>query len=965
MEQPVTNDNVESVDTSSSKLEDSQAGNLPTGQYAAPHTGVDWHHLQHLMAKLVIILAYGWYCFYFILEYRPERGTESIAGQYEAPFQDHLSTLKNLWCPRDTRDSCIFTTNWIYPAFLGLTFITFFTRKQAIQPHQAGGKFALHGDMDFVLWSWIGLAMPLCIYFCYYMYYKWYTNEEEWNLSVEDGGWTDGEKLDKAAGTWANRFGDVAMIALSFFMIPASRHGPVLNLMGWHPYHACTIHMFAGWVSFWGSWLHFICYIIRYASSKYPTARNPICIETQGGWPGYRWIFPPAMCFTYNKVPNYEWFNPETNTTDLIDPPCFRDCGKQINGFYGTIAILAFTILALTSMQVVRRYKYTVFYFSHIICAPIFIIFVVMHWKFIYYYLVPSACYYFATQAPFLVQYSRKTVDNYGLKIVNVMDIPCRQSPKPTVKLTESKTEQWKREEEAHKAKRSLLARIFSPDSIDWLDEQLNRRGPQDKSIEHCVSFDFIVSETGFEQFYPGMYGNIWCPDASMKSHPFSVTHVPGRTDQLRIIFRVFGKWTDLLARSLIQLPSERGFQQSDLPIPKIMMDGWHGPDHLVGSALNHDKVTIVTAGIGITAFLSMFTELIEVLCFRKDGLFVTMDEIEGEPITTQFELHWSCRDENLIKYITDEYFQPLIEESERYGGVMTGTADYQGVRCLIHIHRTGEAGAKTLNPTSLWKSFRDPTERGLMELDFGLMGTFGTAWVPYRFSFGRYESFYKHIPSVIVFTTCLWCGWAGAQQMGFWLWPNVFGFPEVLRNFVRGLFYLPIVAFSFAIAWLAHVIMDWTRNVEASVNAKQKARRTSKQNKGTMKTVDDDEILGASWNGGRGNMGPSSMSQSMIGGGQIGPDGDFLEEDTPDGVLFENKMISLESTSGRPNLDTVLQGEGVDDFASTGLYMCGPAQLIRGCKEAAGTTVCRTGERVQNLIKGNKFVFYEEKFEW
>ena len=72
------------------------------------------------------------------------------------------------------------------------------------------------------------------------------------------------------------------------------------------------------------------------------------------------------------------------------------------------------------------------------------------------------------------IQYSRKTVDNYGLQIVNILDIPCRQSPKPN-KLTESKTEQCRREVEAHKAKRSLLARIFSPDSIDWLDEQMNR----------------------------------------------------------------------------------------------------------------------------------------------------------------------------------------------------------------------------------------------------------------------------------------------------------------------------------------------------------------------------------------------------------------------------------------------------------------------------------------------------------
>ena len=430
--------------------------------------------------------------------------------------------------------------------------------------------------MDFVLWSWIALAIPLFVFFYYYMYDKWYTNKPEWT----DGSWSEGQKLEYAAGTWANRFGYVAMVALSFFMIPASRHGPVLSLFGWHPYHACTIHMFAGWLSFWTSWLHFICYIIKYSTSYYPRSSNAICEEEQGGWPGWRWIFPPAICFTYNNQKSYEWLNPETDEIEMIDPPCYRDCGKMINGFYGTVAILAFTILAVTSMQVVRRYKYSVFYFAHVICAPLFIIFVVMHWKFIYYYFVPSAVYYFATQVPFLVQHSRTTVENYGLKIVNVMDIPCRQSPK--------KKEGEPEQELA--PKKSLLARIFSPDSIDWLDEQLNRKGPQAKSIEHCVSFDFMVSEVGFEQFYPGMYGNIWfvlyimnyyyylfiiillfiiiiifataashfklipyfvythivynrCPDASMKSHPFSVTHVPGRTDQLRIIFRVFGKW--------------------------------------------------------------------------------------------------------------------------------------------------------------------------------------------------------------------------------------------------------------------------------------------------------------------------------------------------------------------------------------------------------------------------------------
>merc|ERR1712188_346407 len=119
------------------------------------------------------------------------------------------------------------------------------------------------------------------------------------------------------------------------------------------------------------------------------------------------------------------------------------------------------------------------------------------------------------------------------------------------------------------------------------------------------------------------------------------------------------------------------------------MMDGWHGHNRLVGSAFNHDKVVIVAAGIGITAFTSMFTEMIEILCFNDDGMFVTRNEIMGTPVTKKFVLHWTCRDENLIKYITEEYFRPLSEKATLMGG---DDESYSGVRCKIHIHRTGPA---------------------------------------------------------------------------------------------------------------------------------------------------------------------------------------------------------------------------------------------------------------------------------
>lgn len=632
--------------------------------------GFDLNRTFNALAVWSLVIFWIWIAFYWMLQYAPmplihEPGSKSNEYKYTDVV---VGAIKNAMCPTSQSGSPISYCVWYFPALISFTIVALLVRLKAFVPHKP--KF-LAGDMDFILFSYIAIAIPLLIFFGFYMYKKWPDGGRQ--ASIEDGE-TDNEWYARVAGTFANRIGFVGFWFLTFFMIPATRHGPVLAVLGWHPYHACTIHMFCGWGSFWCSWLHFIFYIIKYAVTDYEA-------------PVYSWmfIFAPRMCWTWNTKTG--GLMNETTGEIILDedghpepPEGYGNCKKMLSGFFGTVSLLFFTILVITSMQVVRRYKYQVFYFSHVICAPLFILFCSMHWSLTYQYSWPSLFYYFATQAPFLLQHSRKTINNFGLKITDVMDIPCRQSPK----------QKQGEQEPAPAPQRSLLARIFRPESIDWLDEQINRRGPQDKSIEHCVSFAFAVTEEAFEQFYPGMYGNIWCPDSSMKSHPFSVTHVPGRNDQLRIIFRVFGKWTDLLARSLIQLPSP-GHQQEFLPIPKIMMDGWHGPNHLVGSAFDHDKAVIVTAGIGITAFLSMITEMIEILCLNEDGMFIKMQDIQGVPLTKEFALHWTCRDENLIKYITDEYFQPLMEKAKRkYGNDADG-----GVPCTIHIHRTGPAGQK------------------------------------------------------------------------------------------------------------------------------------------------------------------------------------------------------------------------------------------------------------------------------
>merc|ERR1712238_505606 len=98
----------------------------------------------------------------------------------------------------------------------------------------------------------------------------------------------------------------------------------------------------------------------------------------------------------------------------------------------------------------------------------------------------------------------------------------------------------------------------------------------------------------------------------------------------------------------------------------------------------------------------------------------------------------------------------------------------------------------KTINPSSLWKSFRDKTERGVTEIEYGLLGTFGVPWQPYRFSFGRWDNLWQHIPSILMFNAILWCSYFFSFRVHFWLNANAFDLPRALNYFVRILDFVP-----------------------------------------------------------------------------------------------------------------------------------------------------------------------------
>merc|ERR1711935_230727 len=299
----------------------------------------------------------------------------------------------------------------------------------------------------------------------------------------------------------------------------------------------------------------------------------------------------------------------------------------------------------------------------------------------------------------------------------------------------------------------------------------------------------------------------------------------------------------------------------------------------------------------------------------------------------------------------TDEYFQPLMDRARRKGG---DSEDYQGVRCHIHIHRTGPAGQKTINPSSLWKSFRDKTERGVTEIEYGLSGTFGVPWQPYRFSFGRWDTFWQHIPSIVMVNAILWCSYFFSFRVHFWLNANAFDLPRALNYFVRILDFVPTIFISFVLGWAGHVLMDWTENVKVKkTRSEYMAKNTHKTVADNLEDSDDDDDINL-----MGEERETSDDTDIVTPVQSTRGAAVCKHDAPN-------MISFDSTSGRPDFEELMETEESHRHASTGIYLCGPEVMIKNCKKAAGMGCQHAAERLQMCIKKNKFVFYEEKFEW
>merc|ERR1711957_227956 len=502
------------------------------------------------------------------------------------------------------------------------------------------------------------------------------------------------------------------------------------------------------------------------------------------------------------------------------------------------------------------------------------------------------------------------------------------------------------------------------------------------------------------QQFRPGVYANVFVPDMSIKSHPFTVMHVPGKENECRIVFRVFGKFTDLLARSLLRLV-EPGFDQEYLPIPKLMIDGWHGVDTFA-EAVNHDKVVLVAAGIGITAHMSLFCELVEMLCFQKDGLFTKQSDVLTCLQTKEVTLHWMCRDENLIRFITDEYFAPFLARASSAHASKEFTLENGPARCRVVIHRTGPLNSKDVHQSSLWKSFVEKDVEGPSAVDYTTLGTCGVPWMPSRFTFGRHETFLGSLPAMLMFLCIFWFSYWFTFRVSVWISSNPFAMKGFMKNLNNGWICVPTLIVAFGFASLGHRLLDWRDN--AAFSKANEQRRTLGAEEWTTKFDQLERALCENKNETITDLISSATSEEERGlyewaavqhknktlelsnmmkleSLEIAWDDQCpLPAKEPEKALPEqpmstevgSKYFTLTSKGGRPSgedmiLDCADHCEPGCEFdpISTAIFLCGPEAMISSVKKATGLSCMVAMESTQNFVKKNKFVFYEEKFEW
>ena len=208
--------------------------------------------------------------------------------------------------------------------------------------------------------------------------------------------------LQKKIGSTGNAAGMTAMVALSFFLVPVSRHSVLLSLAGWAEEKAVRLHIWAGRIAIVGATFHGLAHMLRWWTMGVSVVRM---------------LLPGGAC--------WRWNNGDVTPSFCADGSAEGECTcyELFRNFTGLVAVLALLVIGFSSLPSVRRNSYTIFYTLHVTAGPLTLIVTMLHWNRMLLFLCPSIIYYLASTVPILIQLLRSYLNEGGVKLLSATEL--------------------------------------------------------------------------------------------------------------------------------------------------------------------------------------------------------------------------------------------------------------------------------------------------------------------------------------------------------------------------------------------------------------------------------------------------------------------------------------------------------------------------------------------------------------
>ncbi|KAL7548356.1 hypothetical protein ACHAWF_011648 [Thalassiosira exigua] len=763
----------------------------------------------------------------------------------------------------------------------------------------------------------------------------------------------------------ANDFGKLGSAALSFLLIPTSKHSPLTGAMGWSEVHALRLHITAGCVVLFGGIAHGVYHAYNWLAVK-----------------GYGWndIFPGKECYR-----------------GLIHREYDKDCHELLVNLLGILCGLVLLVLGASSLYWVRRNYYRTFYVLHVTVSIALLFGLVMHYNKMIWYLAPSAVYYLGCNLPVHLESLGKYWRQGGIRVERATCVPDSGG---CVELTLRMNH-----ESDH---------IVDGDRGNALDE-----------LRACIDtvgayVQLLVPEisTQSHPFTVFSHPNINPGCVRILFRPRGNNFTASLSKRLRDL-TLFPEPTPSEIENHSSTFSNHGTTPSrEASCPEMLANGVrHGTTDMLDRALRHDRVVIFAGGAGLASYLSLIHALASLAASRaadavdkseeddygdrvidnhrrtlsEDGIGVEggldlgddeEDEADGRhsdpssPLDAKrIDVHWMSRDEGLIRHAVRNYLVP----SRRRDSLVTIGCGRPPWLVNVVIHHTSPHSSSEAQPQddvengsidgpTTWERSRRRAAAGDDDIDGG-DGDSSYA-LPLSAFQGRGALACNALPAVALAVSA----YAGAKVVEYC-------FDEVQSKRVietRVIAVLGIIASSTAAALVVNA-------AAVAVAAMQRvAFRYSKLGRSESGDLSDSAGIEV----GIAVAAEDESDDAEVGcdpvpnGTEVSDDGDESNRLPSAGVSrdrgCEDAFLRITHRHGRPNLSAIVRdialmkgGRGDHgvmtddrDNADVGIFMCGPGAMTNAVWDAIEKEEGRADLRCRLRAMGTSVSVYQEVFE-